>query len=339
MNILESDMFAMISNWLDAANYAVVQMGYTTIYLYLEPAIYAALGCSIMITCIMAYFGGVTAPIMTLGQTILKWAAMSVVLLNWDTFDLWVYQVFTNGPVELSRAITGAISTEMIAAVGGSASTGAPEVTNGITSSLDVILKNGSRAASMAYEQSGWFLPKILWLTINICTYTITGYGFALLMLAKCGTGLMLFFAPIPLIGFYFNITRPWLMSWIQQLTNFAFTTVLTTIVLSIFSQIVLMIMPDAGGETRELVTSDVGGLILITIVVMVVLGQVTGQASSLAGGMQLTTMGVVQNMKDRGGRMAGGALGKVTPSKDTRKAMKEWAGSKMNRLKAVKGE
>ncbi len=329
MNVRDENVFEKINSWFDAANYALVHTGYTALYDYLIPVVITAMGCALIVLCIQAAWGGVNAPISALLQKCLKWGAMSALVLSWGHFDVWLYKVFTNGPADMGSMLIDAIK-----------GTAAGSDNTSIIDSLGEVLLYGHIAAEIAYEGGdGWLMPGLLYITILICTYGITGLGFALLMLAKGATALMLFIAPIPLFAFMFDSTRDTFTRWIQQLLNFLMMTILTTAVLAVFAQMLLLAMPDISEGLREVTFSDIGATIIMAIVMGLLLSQIPGQATSLAGGIQLTTMGAysamggkARDLAAKAGRVAGAG------AKGAGAAVKGAVKGSLGKLKAVKG-
>jgi len=332
MNVKDENIFETIYSYVDAANYSIVHAGYTALSEYLIPIVITAMGCSLIIFCIQAAWGGHDKPIATLLQKCLKWGAMAALVLSWEHFNVWFYEVFTNGPVHMGNMMIDAIR----GADGCAKKCGDESLIDG----LNDILIYGHVAAALAKKGgSGYVMPWILYVTIHACTYIVAIVAFFTLMLAKVGTALMLFIAPIPLFAFMFDTTRDIFTRWIQQLLNFTMISVLVSALLAMFMQLLLMAMPDINEGLREIKFADIGATIIVSGIMVLLLLQVPGQAASLGGGIQLTTMGAYSAVTGNAKRLAGSTIKATTAgAKAAGSGIGSLATSTLGKLKAVKG-
>ncbi len=208
------------------------------------------------------------------------------VAFNWVYFDLFIYTVFTDSPDELGGLMLGAI--------------GAIPPGN-ISEQLGVLLHNGIIASGKAFASSGMFMPYILGALIFIAVLIVCAYAVALLALSKISMAVILALGPIFIVFLLFDSTKAMFSSWLQQLFNFAFITLLTYIVLAFFLTLI--------NNTINIISpspevDDVVPLCVIGFIGTFVLMQIPGIASGLAGGVQIGTMGAMSALARGASRM-----------------------------------
>lgn len=201
------------------------------------------------------------------------------IAFNWVYFDLFIYSVFTDAPDELGGLMLGAI--------------GAIPPGN-ISDQLGVLLHNGIVASGKAFASSGYFMPYVLGALIFIAVIVICAYAIALLALSKIAIAIILALGPIFIVFLLFESTKAMFSSWLQQLFNFTFITLLTYIVLAFFLTLI--------NNTINIISpspeiGDVVPLCVVGFIATFVLMQISGIASGLAGGVQVGTMGVMSSL------------------------------------------
>lgn len=228
---------------------------------------------------------------------------ISIALLlafNWPIFDLYIYQVFTNGPDYIGGLALNSV--------------GAGPATD-ISTQVGDLLETGIIASGAAFSADGWVLPYILGAIIFIFVLLICGFTLALLALSKIAMTVVLAVGPLFFIFLMFEPTRQMFSSWMQQVFNFAFIAILTYIVIAFFLQLLDNSIAAIPLDDPQL--KHVAPLTLVGFVGTFVLWQIPGIASGLAGGVQVGTMGVFSAMGRQLQRMRpGGGIGRGAPQK-----------------------
>ncbi len=165
--------------------------------------------------------------------------------------------------------------------------------------------------ADAAAAGSGVVEPLTLWLQgafLLVFGVAVVIFGAALIILSKVALGIILALGPLFIICLLFEPTRNFFSSWLNQALNFVLLFVLTGAVVALSAYLTrewsTQIITRVGGDVPEL--PMVLGLVVLAGSIMLVLWQLPGIASGLAGGVQIGTLGAVGWVMRTGMRTAG---------------------------------
>ena len=165
--------------------------------------------------------------------------------------------------------------------------------------------------------------------SVFYATLIAIGYALFLLVLAKLALAVLLGLAPLFFMLLLFQTTREFFTQYLKHLFNFAMIPVFTSAVLSLM----LKIVQDAITQLQATLASQTGHggpqsiyVILCFVVLFMLLHQVMGLSSAIAGGLQLNSGNVA-------GMAAGFLIGKAqlhaTATKRDLGAMSLWSAHK----------
>jgi len=263
---------------VDATSAGMVSAIYGELGTSFFPAVRNAIVISMMIFGISMMMGWIEYPVKQFAKIAVKISLVLGLAFNWTYFNLFFYDVFTNGP--------DAVGALVLDAVGGAGA-------GTISTQIGQLLTDGIIAAGAAFASDGFFMPYVLGALIFIAIILICGYALALIVLAKIAMTIVLALGPIFIVFLLFDLTKQMFASWLQQLFNFAFITILTYTVMAFFTELIsnaLEAIPLDGDPEIGHITP----LCIIGFVGCFVLGQIPGIASGLAGGVQVGTMGAM---------------------------------------------
>ncbi len=207
-----------------------------------------------------------------MGKHILKAFIVFQLATNWGTFTIFFYDVFTTGPDKLTGALTNGIKpSEQLASI----------FDAGMTNAARIFLKADTFDFSIMF----------IGLLVAVGTLLMTGFALFLIILAKLGLAVLLSIAPLFIAFALWRGTKGLFQGWVNYLVNLALIPVITYGLLSL----VLMIMDEAvkkienAGE--EINLSHVVPYLLVGCIASLLFSQVNRIASSLGGGIALSTM------------------------------------------------
>jgi len=264
---------------IDNTSAGMVASIYNALGIEAFPFIRTMLIISMVLFGISMMLGWIEYPVRQFAKNSFKIITVLTLAFNWPFFNIIIYSLFTNSPDEIGSLILTAVGAGNTA---------------GISSQIGQLLHNGIVASGMAFSSSGMFMPYILGALIFIAILVICGFALALLALSKIAMAVILALGPIFILFLLFDGTKQMFASWIQQILNFGFVSILTYIVMAFFLTLIdntinlIPISPEI---------EDVVPLCVIGFIGTFVLLQVTGIASGLAGGVQVTTMGAMGAM------------------------------------------
>lgn len=169
---------------------------------------------------------------------------------------------------------------------------------------LDGIFDKAFAAGDTIWQKAGVlngnFGYYFLALFVYIVSLMALVYAAFLIILSKIALSIVLGLGGVFILGLMFESTKRYFESWVGQLINYSLVSTLTVAVLKlifgIFSAMADSTAAAAAADPNAGVYT-VSGLIIISIVGILVLGQVQNIAASLGGGISLATMGVASFM------------------------------------------
>lgn len=219
---------------------------------------------------------------------ILKIIIILAVATEWDTFFLLVYDLATDLPSDIAGQLIQAASSSL----------NDPNIDSAETANLGI---------SSFYDRSMSVTQEVLegasWLDVGIYLYAgaialaallFSGYAAMLIILAKVAVAILLAVGPIFILLLIFKNTQSLFEGWLRTLLNFAIIPIFIYAVIAFF--IILAENPLQNLENNASVNSELltamAPFLLITVVGFMIMAQVMNMASSITGGLSLSSMG-----------------------------------------------
>ncbi|UXL41032.1 type IV secretion system protein (plasmid) [Pseudomonas fragi] len=166
----------------------------------------------------------------------------------------------------------------------------------GAASIIDVAAGKGFDAASRAFEQSSFFsadglLYGIFGIIIILATAVVVSIGGAFILLAKVALALLAGLGPIFIVCFLWQPLSRFFDLWIGQVLNYVLLVVLFSALFGLMMDIYGGYVAGVKFESGVNVAYSLGGAIILSIAMVLVLLQLPGIAGALAGGAALGYM------------------------------------------------
>jgi type IV secretion system protein VirB6 len=239
--------------------------------------------------------GLVATPVNTFLENIVKLAIIYGLVSTWSLFSFYVVDVITNTPDALAGVMSGTENTGRSA-----------------TSQVGSIYNEAVAIVNQIKEQRGLVLPYVLGGIVFVSATFMMAYAIFLIVLSKIAITVLVGIAPLFIIFLMFKVTRQMFEAWLKQVINYSFVVVLTVSVLGLTNQVAqraLNSIPESGITLGHVVPACV-----VFFMVFMLLMQVQNIASSLAGGLALSTGNIAQNIGRKmdlaASRAAGAAVG-----------------------------
>lgn len=174
---------------------------------------------------------------------------------------------------------------------------GAPDA----VSIVDEIFFDGDDAASLLLAKGGFFDDAFTFYLAGFAVYVIVGltavYTMFLLALSKIALSVLIALGPIFIALLLFESTKRFFESWIAQLSNYAFLTILTVMVAALMLQVV--------SEAAQAAVATGGGIeiahalkvCVAAALTFLIMKQVPAMAQGLASGVALSSLGAVSQL------------------------------------------
>jgi type IV secretion system protein VirB6 len=202
---------------------------------------------------------------------------------------LWLYNsllvdTFYRAPAELAAKVVGAADP---------------------VASIDAIWQQGGEVAgqlwskgSLLYGDGGFYLAgAAVWLLVGmLCVYAMF-----LISLSSIACAVLLAIGPLFVTMLLFESTRRYFDAWIAQLATYALITILTVLVAALLLDIVQSYAAQTAARGTAILTVDALDMVLMSGLVFLLLRQIMPIAGGLAGGIGLTSFGIVSRALNSG--------------------------------------
>jgi type IV secretion system protein VirB6 len=292
--------FATFSAWLNGllANY--ISNNTQHLAAILQPAVMALATVYIMIWGYLHLMGRIDEPFATGIKRII-----TLVVILGGALHLWLYNdlivdSFFNAPGQLAASVIGAYDSVAI---------------------VDQIIFEGGDTAQLLIQKGGIFHGDFSYYIAGFAVYAIVGltaiYVMFLLGLSKIALSLLLALGPLFIALLFFETTKRFFESWIAQLANYAFITILTVMMAALMLTLVSSAASQAAARGGGIEIADAVRVCMAAGLTFLVMRQVMPMAAGLASGLALSSFGVVSAMLSWGfggatrhaGQFARGAL------------------------------
>ena len=130
----------------------------------------------------------------------------------------------------------------------------------------------------------------VVWVLMGLlCVYTMF-----LIALSSIALAVLLALGPLFIALLLFDATRRFFEAWLAQLANYALITILTVLVAALLLQVVESYAAQTAARGAAIVTVDALNMVLVAVLVFLLMRQVMPIAAALAGGVALSSFGVV---------------------------------------------
>ncbi len=257
----------------------------------LEPAVITLATVYVMVWGYLQLTGRIEEPMIAGLKRLLTLAVVLGAALHLWLYNAVVVDTFYRAPAQLAAVLVGASDP---------------------VSSLDAIWARGGAVASFLWNNGGIFngdfgyyvAGAVVWVVIGLlCVYVMF-----LIALSSIALAVLLALGPLFLALLLFESTRRFFESWIAQLANYAFITILTVLVAALLLQVVESYAAQTAQRGSALVTVDALDMMLMSVLVFLLMRQVMPIAASLAGGVALSSFGLVSGAIGWGLRHGAGA-------------------------------
>lgn len=227
------------------------------------------------------YRGLIQEPILDAAFRLIKLALIINVAIDLGIYSDLIARTLLELPQFLSRVVVGTEATT-------SASTTLDKL---LTSSIDSGA-NVWEEGSIVSDFGAYIMAVIIWAS----AFLSVGYAAFLIILSKVMLSLLIGIGPLFVIGLMFEGTKKFFESWIGQALNYALISALAVAIVKLLFGAYARAAADAlvaSGEDGFGLVS-IASMLLLSIVSFLCLMQVQNLASSLSGGIAISTMGAI---------------------------------------------
>lgn len=269
--------FAEFSAWLNGILTGYIGDNTTRIASALEPAIVTLGVLYIMVWGYLQLMGQIEEPFVAGVKRILMLAVLLGAALHLWLYNAVIVDTFFRAPAELSAAIIGAPDSVTI---------------------VDQIIFAGDDTASRLIEKGGILNGDFSFYLAGFGVHLVIGltaiYTIFLLALSRLALSVLLALGPLFIALLLFETTKQFFESWIAQLANYAFITILTVLMAALMLTLVSTAAQQAAAVGGEIQIAHAVRVCMAAGLTFLVMRQVMPMAAALASGLSLSTFGVV---------------------------------------------
>ena len=269
--------FATFSAWLDGMLSAYIGTNTAKVAALIAPGVATLATVYVMVWGYLQLTGKIDEPFVSGVKRII----LLVVVLG-CALDLWLYNdlivdTFFRSPGELAAGVIGA---------------------DGSVGIIDQIIFAGGDAASLLIQKGGIFNGDFSYYLAGFAVYFVVGvtaiYAMFLLALSKIALSILLALGPFFIGLLFFETTKRFFESWIAQLANYAFITILTVMVSALMLGIVSSVAQQAADLGGGISIADGVRVCMAAGLTLLIMRQVMPMAAGLASGLALSSFGFV---------------------------------------------
>jgi len=284
--------FQTFWSWLSGQLAGYVGANTARVAAALEPAVVTLAVLYVMVWGYLQMTGRIEEPFMMGLKRIVTLAVVLAVALHLWLYNSVIVNTFYQAPSQLAAAVIG--SADPVA-------------------TIDAIWDSGGAVADQLWHMGNSYLSDMgfylmgaaVWLLIGmLCVYTMF-----LIALSSIASAVLLAIGPLFIVMLLFDATRRFFDAWIAQLANYALITILTVLVAALLLQVVKSYAAQTAARGAALVTVDALDMVLVAVLVFLLLRQVMPIASSLAGGLALSSLSLLSRTLGGGARLGKDAV------------------------------
>ncbi|HWG76690.1 MAG TPA: type IV secretion system protein [Steroidobacteraceae bacterium] len=280
--------FATFWSWLNTQLAGYVGSNTALLANALQPTVLVLATLYVMIWGYLQMTGRIDEPVAVGIRRIVLLAVVLGAALRLWLYNTVIVDTFFAAPSQLATAVVGASDP---------------------VSSVDAIWQQGGAVAEQLWDKGsilsgdfGFYLAgAMVWLLIGtLCVYTMF-----LIALSSIACAVLLAFGPLFIVLLLFDATRRYFEAWIAQLANYALITMLTVLVAALLLRVVNSYATQTAARGSALLTVDALDLMLMAMLVLLLMRQIMPIAAGLAGGIALSSFGLVSRGMSWGARRA----------------------------------
>ncbi len=256
----------------------------------LEPAIVTLGVFYVVVWGYLQLTGKVEEPFMVGVKRLLTLALVLGISLQFWLYNELIVDTFFFAPAQLAAGVLGADDAVGV---------------------VDEIMFDGDAAASLLIEKGGIFDGNFGFYIAGFAVWMIVGltavYTMFLLALSRIALSVLIALGPLFVAFLFFETTKRFFESWIAQLANYAFITILVVLVAALMMQVISSAAEQAASAGGDIQIGHALKVCIAAGLTFLIMKQVPPMAQGLASGVALSSFGAVSGAIGWGlGRLKG---------------------------------
>jgi len=269
--------FAEFDSWLTRLLATYISDNTTRIATTLEPAIITLAILYVAIWGYLQLVGRIEEPFIAGVKRIVILAVILGTSLSLWLYNAIIVDTFFNAPAQLAASVVGGYDS---------------------VSAVDRILFIGDDAATLLIRKGGIFDGNFSYYLAGFAVYLLVDltavYTMFLLSLSRIALSVLLALGPLFIGLLLFETTKRFFESWIAQMANYGFISILTVLVAALMLRVLSSTAEAAASTGGGIEIADAARVCVAAGLTFLVMRQVMPMAAGLASGLALSSFGVV---------------------------------------------
>jgi type IV secretion system protein VirB6 len=267
--------FAEFNAWLNTLLSTYIATNTSLIAAAIEPVVVTLAVIYVMIWGYLHLTGQIQEPFVTGVRRLITLAVILGLALNLWLYNQLIVDSFFNAPAQLDASIVGVYDP---------------------VGTVDQIIDSGSDTGGALLQKGGVLNGNFAFYLAGVAVYIIVGitaiYTIFLLSLSHIALSILLALGPVFIALTMFDTTKRFFESWIAQLSNYAFITVLTVLASALMLTVLSTAAQQALAQGGGISIAMAARVCMAAGLTFLVMRQVMPMASGLASGIALNTFG-----------------------------------------------
>jgi type IV secretion system protein VirB6 len=269
--------FAEFNTWLNTILLTYIGDNTARVAGALQPTVVTMAVLYVMVWGYLQLMGGIEEPLVTGVKRILTLALILSVSLQLWLYNPVIVDTFFNAPGQLAAGVIGAPDSVTV---------------------VDRIIFAGDDAGSLLLQKGGILNGDFSYTMAGFAVYLVVGitaiYTIFLLTLSRIALSILLVLGPLFIALLFFETTKRFFESWIAQMANYAFITILTVLVATLMLTLLSTAAQQAVSAGGGITIAHAVRVCMAAGLTLLVMRQVMPMAAGLASGLALSTFGAV---------------------------------------------
>lgn len=216
----------------------------------------------------------------TVTRHILVMVCVYGMIMNWQLYQLFVYNVFTNEPGNIAKVLVNASK---------------PHTAGNIVDALDGVYRAVVNTTMGFFGQVGFTATGIAFLCYGILVFLIGSllcvFALLLFIYAKMMMAVVLALGPIFILFILWEPTKGMFASWLRTLITLAMIPVVTSAILVLMLSVINVTLPNVNMPPENLQFYGIAPFLGLSLATTLILTQVFRICSTLGGGLSLVSL------------------------------------------------
>lgn len=248
----------------------------------------------------------------TIMRHVIVMACVYGMIMNWQLYQLFVYNIFTNEPGHIAQILIS--------------STGQYQAAGNIAGALDTIYSAVINASMGFFSQIGFSSSGIAFIFYGCFVFAIGSalcvFALLLFIYAKMMMAVALALGPIFILFILWESTKGMFTAWLNKLITLALIPIVTSAILALMLSVINVTLPKMTMPPEDLQLYGIAPFLGLSLATTLILAQVFSICSTLGGGLTLASLS------------AGGAIAKAALQKSGIASATNWTKNKAMQIK-----